>query len=469
MAVSTSKGLQYGRRVGTVDLWGGESALVQWAKLSGFAVVGVALHTSLYFAGGAIPKKRVLVEDRPDRDRAPLVAKLLEEEDIVEVLVKQEEESLEGGVGERAKGDEGTMGKDNASATNKRFAVKGPQDNPDPHIARQAALRDAQEFGMIGLLNSGAGGDPDAPTAPWGRDDSMGADAVSARGNMWGSEIGDAFGAGGLGLSGIGEGGGGRGEGIGLGNIGTIGHGAGTGTGQGFGNGNGRLAGSHRNRPPSVRMGATSVNGRLPPEVIQRIVRQNFGRFRLCYESALTSNPNLSGSVTVSFTIAEDGSTSKVSAKSEMGDAGMISCIQKSFMGLSFPQPEGGTVAVVYPVAFSPGDGGGGADSTAKPPPPTVVSLSESSSSDVSRALRAAGASVQSSEVNGAATVFKVEQGGKSLTVTFVRASSASALTKEQLAYIAGLSAVRRSGGAILAVECEDSAAASALLSSLPK
>jgi hypothetical protein len=46
-------------------------------------------------------------------------------------------------------------------------------------------------------------------------------------GLMWGDEIGDAFGAGGLGLSGIGEGGGGRGEGIGLGAVGTIGHGAG--------------------------------------------------------------------------------------------------------------------------------------------------------------------------------------------------------------------------------------------------
>jgi len=47
---------------------------------------------------------------------------------------------------------------------------------------------------------------------------------------MWGDQIGDSYGAGGLGLSGIGEGGGGRGEGIGLGSIGTIGHGAGTGT-----------------------------------------------------------------------------------------------------------------------------------------------------------------------------------------------------------------------------------------------
>jgi hypothetical protein len=47
-------------------------------------------------------------------------------------------------------------------------------------------------------------------------------------GNVWGNEIGDSSGSGGLGLSGVGEGGGGRGEGIGLGGIGTLGHGRGT-------------------------------------------------------------------------------------------------------------------------------------------------------------------------------------------------------------------------------------------------
>lgn len=55
-------------------------------------------------------------------------------------------------------------------------------------------------------------------------------DALSASGNMWGDAIGDAFGAGGLGLSGVGEGGGGQGEGLGLGSVGTLGHGAGTGS-----------------------------------------------------------------------------------------------------------------------------------------------------------------------------------------------------------------------------------------------
>jgi len=261
----------------------------------------------------------------------------------------------EGGTGTRAKGEEGSMGNPNVTAVNKRFAVKGPSDNQDPHIAKQAALRDAMEFGMIGLLNSGAGGDPDAPTAPWGRDDSLGNDEKSARGNMWGDEIGDAFGAGGLGLTGIGEGGGGRGEGIGLGSIGTIGHGAGTGTGQGFGNGAGHLGGKHTSKPPSVRMGATSVSGRLPPEVIQRIVRQNFGRFRLCYENGLRNNPNLQGTVSVSFTIGRDGSVGSVGGGGSLPDSGVVSCVTKAFYGLSFPQPEGGVVKVSYPIAFTPG------------------------------------------------------------------------------------------------------------------
>ena len=58
-------------------------------------------------------------------------------------------------------------------------------------------------------------------------------------GNLWGDSIGDAYGAGGLGLSGVGRGGGGTGNGIGLGSVGTIGHGA------GFGSGHGRARAAH--------------------------------------------------------------------------------------------------------------------------------------------------------------------------------------------------------------------------------
>lgn len=298
-----------------------------------------------------------------DRDQLLLMQKMLnaaaerEQEEDKTQDTSENADNNEGGTGTRAKGEEGSMGNPNTTATNMRYGVKGPQDNPDPHLARQAALKEAADFGMIGLINVGAGGDPNAPTAPWGREDSLGADPMSARGNMWGDAIGDAFGAGGLGLSGVGEGGGGRGEGIGLGNIGTLGHGAGTGTGQGFGNGHGRLGGAHKTKAPSLRQGTTQVNGRLPPEVIQRIVRQNFGRFRLCYENGLRTNPNLSGRVAVKFVIDRSGSVSTAQdGGSDIPDRGVVSCVVRGFGNLSFPQPEGGIVTVVYPLIFNPGD-----------------------------------------------------------------------------------------------------------------
>lgn len=299
-----------------------------------------------------------------DRDQLLLMQKMLtaaaereQEEQETEQQSDENADNKEGGTGTRAKGEEGSMGNPNTKDTNKRYGVQGPQDNPDPHIARQAALKEAAEFGMIGLINVGAGGDPNAPTAPWGRDDSLGNDPLSARGNMWGDAIGDAFGAGGLGLSGVGEGGGGRGEGIGLGNIGTLGHGAGTGSGQGFGSGHGRLGGAHQTKAPKLRQGQTQVNGRLPPEVIQRIVRQNFGRFRLCYENGLRNNPTLSGRVAVKFVIDRSGAVSTAQdGGSELPDQGVISCVVRGFGNLSFPQPEGGIVTVVYPIIFNPGD-----------------------------------------------------------------------------------------------------------------
>jgi hypothetical protein len=350
-AVNAGKPLKHGVAAG-VD-WN----VFMYFGLSLLAHAGVIAAMAFF-----VPPLGLTDDEGIDKDQLYLIQQYLdsaaerEQEEKEAEVVEENADNKEGGTGTRAKGEEGSMGNPTSKATNKRYAVQGPKDNPDPHIARQAALREAQEFGMIGLLNTGAAGDPNAPTAPWGRDTSLGTDEISARGNMWGDEIGDAFGAGGLGLSGIGEGGGGRGEGIGLGNIGTLGHGAGIGTGQGFGSGHGRLGGSHKTSAPKVRMGATSVSGRLPPEVIQRIVRQNFGRFRMCYEQGLGRNPNLEGRVAVRFVIGRDGAVSNVgNGGSDLPDSGVVSCVISAFYGLSFPQPEGGIVTVVYPIMLAPG------------------------------------------------------------------------------------------------------------------
>ncbi|MEQ9320671.1 MAG: AgmX/PglI C-terminal domain-containing protein [Polyangiaceae bacterium] len=302
---------------------------------------------------GITDDQRYFISQHLDDDSAQTEKDAPEEEQ----LASDDQPGSDGGTGTRAKNEEGVMGDQTSKETGKRWAVQGDPDNTDPHVARQRALADAADFGVIGLINGGAGA-IDSPTAPFGRDEAWGVDPISANGNMWGDQIGNAHGAGGLGLSGIGEGGGGFGEGIGLGTIGTIGHGAGIGDGQGFGPGGGsswgRIGPRHKTGSPRIRMTNTEVSGRIPPEVIQRIVRNNYGRFRACYESALRGNPNLQGRVAVSFLIGRDGTVKTASGGGDIPDSGVISCVTQAFYGLSFPAPEGGTVRVTYPIVLTP-------------------------------------------------------------------------------------------------------------------
>jgi hypothetical protein len=104
-------------------------------------------------------------------------------------------------------------------------------------------------------------------------------------------------------------------------------------------------------------MGASQVSGRLPPEVIQRIVRQQFGALRLCYERGLRKTPTLQGRVVTRFMIDGKGAVESVSdAGSDLPDKDVVACAQAVFKRISYPAPEGGKVSVVYPIMFSPGD-----------------------------------------------------------------------------------------------------------------
>jgi hypothetical protein len=135
---------------------------------------------------------------------------------------------------------------------------------------------------------------------------------------------------------------------VGLGSFGALGHGIGTGSGTAVGAG-------HKVGVPSIRTGETSVSGRLPPEAIQRIVRQSFGRFRLCYEGGLRTKPSLEGGVTVRFLIDRSGAVATAAdAGSTLADPETVSCVVRAFAGLTFPAPEGGNVTVVYPLALAP-------------------------------------------------------------------------------------------------------------------
>jgi hypothetical protein len=254
------------------------------------------------------------------------------------------------------------MGSQVAPARDARYAIKGEADNTDPHMARERAKMEAETFGMVGIL---LGTPENAPIAAWARPDAFGKDPKSALGNMWGPTLDDAAGVGGLGLTGVAEGGGGFGEGIGLGDHGQLGHGLGDGNGPGIGNGPGGIGRGHGVLPSTyvpkgikMREGnLDSVGGQIPAEVIQRIVRQNFGRFRLCYENGLRTNPGLGGRVAVKFVIDRQGSVALASdGGSDLPDQAVTACIVRGFQNLSFPEPKGGQVKVTYPIVFTPGE-----------------------------------------------------------------------------------------------------------------
>lgn len=107
-------------------------------------------------------------------------------------------------------------------------------------------------------------------------------------------------------------------------------------------------------RSPVIRESDLKVSGGLPTDVVRRTVRLNQGRTAACYESALSNNPTLVGSVGVQFLIGRDGSVvATQDASSDLPDPAVVACIVRGFSNLSFPVPEPeGVVSVSYRVSL---------------------------------------------------------------------------------------------------------------------
>ncbi|HXK20065.1 MAG TPA: AgmX/PglI C-terminal domain-containing protein [Polyangiaceae bacterium] len=301
------------------------------------------------------PSMALADDEDANRDRMQLMQQYLhasaDREHEQELQQAEAGGGEKGAPAERNRGPEGAAGKPENTLA-RHMAVAG-------HTAERALSHDelrkeATDFGTIGLLTTMNASN--APSNPWA-DLPTGPDAINATGDLFSQEIGEGHGFGGLSMSGIGQGGGGKGFGVGMGDIGTCSglncYGKGPG---GFARDIGRTGPDHKKYEFHVRPdGNTSISGHLPADVIQRIVRQNFGRFRNCYEVGLRSNPNLEGRVTARFVIGRDGAVSNVSAGGDLPDAGVRSCVASAFYGLSFPSPDGGIVTVSYPIMLTPG------------------------------------------------------------------------------------------------------------------
>jgi Ca-activated chloride channel family protein len=102
------------------------------------------------------------------------------------------------GSGQRHKGEEGKMGKPSSKSKSGIYAMKGPRD----------AL--PQDAGILGVMSKQSG---EFLASPDGAAFSVGNDSEDVWGGLTGTETGDSYGVGGLGMVGMGRGGGGAGFG----------------------------------------------------------------------------------------------------------------------------------------------------------------------------------------------------------------------------------------------------------------
>jgi hypothetical protein len=325
-------------------------------------VAGSALFHAAAFAAVALfaPSLGATEVDPYDSDRLALIQHLLNASAEREADRTPDKAADSGGdvnAGERSSGREGSAGKPDTDKTSGRWAAKGTARPETATLAREHELAAAENFGLLGMLRSSTFSDMTAPTAAWGSV-ANGSDDVSKMGLLFGRTVDDARGTGGLGLLGPDQGGGGVASLIGMNGINALGHTGtctggpcgGVGVGRAGPGGNGR-----KSHFQGVRYATPTTNGRLPAEVIQRIVRLNDGRYRLCYENALRGDPGLSGRVTVKFMIDRHGAVAfAADGGSDIPDQGVRECVVRSFAALSFPEPEDGTVTVVYPIVFNP-------------------------------------------------------------------------------------------------------------------
>jgi TonB family protein len=279
------------------------------------------------------------------------------QEEIPEWLKKKGPDE-QGGKGKRHKGEEGKMGKKTSKNKSGLYGLKGPKDNPDPHLAKTLAENAAKQAGVLGILQRNEGSHI---ASIYGQASALGNDPENVLGGLIGNQIGEAYGVGGLGLVGTGRGGGGTGEGtIGLGNLGTIGKGGGGGSGSGYGRGAGGLGG-RRAHAPDVIPGTAQVRGSLDKEIIRRIIRRHINEVKFCYEQEAMKHQDLRGRVVVQFTIAATGQVVSSSvAQSTTNNGTVDQCIAGAVRRWEFPKPQGGGIVIVsYPFVLEMAGGGG--------------------------------------------------------------------------------------------------------------
>src|SRR5262249_30876293 len=128
---------------------------INWSQQSYTAVTALVVSLFLGMMSSIPPNHKWLSFDAFMNAQA--FAKFLikppeeKEEQIPEWLKKKGPDEA-GGKGKRHKGEEGKMGKKTSKNKSGLYGLKGPKDNPDPHLAKIFAEEQAKNAGVLGIL-----------------------------------------------------------------------------------------------------------------------------------------------------------------------------------------------------------------------------------------------------------------------------------------------------------------------------
>src|SRR3989475_6413220 len=296
------------RRVRGAARVGGEQT--DWKGVIVASIAAILMVTGMRFWSATVPPPKVSAGDPELIKPRPLVVRASPPKpDNAPVLdaqkVRNQARRDPGKAVARHQGQEGEAGGKTA---------------PRRDARAQRKMDDRALIAEIGLLKALGGGN--------GKSDVFGValekGTRDAMGHLTGPRIGDAHGDG-TGLKSLGgRGGGGDGSGLGLARIGTNGIGGGLAS---YGDGKGGLRGKE-NGEIGLGPGKPEVVGSIDPELIRKVVHEHRAQIRTCYETELTTRPNLAGKLVSAWTIDPAGAgTQAHTQESTLHDRTVASCV----------------------------------------------------------------------------------------------------------------------------------------------
>jgi len=215
---------------------------------------------------------------------------------------------------------------------------------PDP-VERRARVREAQRFGIIGLLDW-----PELNDPKYKYERHLGGEELALMQRLFNPDqkpLDD--GPGGLNLSSTGIGGGGKANAIALGALRTADEGRGGGLDRSPGAA--LEPGAHTARGPSLQRPESVVSDPLAAASIRRAVHAERAALLACYSNAPGIPANAMGAM-VRFVVRGDGQLEQVRATDPSLSEDVSRCIERVFLGLTVPNPVARPVHVAYRVAL---------------------------------------------------------------------------------------------------------------------